>query len=140
MSAGPYLVTKDELEPFRKGNAYDLAMNAYVNGRHISHGNLADVHWSFAELTAFASRGTWLRSGDFIGSGTVGTGCILELSLIHGSDAFPWLEPGDEVVLEVEHLGRLVNRVAAPIAAPEWKRSERAYAPPPPTGSAASNE
>jgi 2-keto-4-pentenoate hydratase/2-oxohepta-3-ene-1,7-dioic acid hydratase in catechol pathway len=49
--------------------------------------------------------------GDVIGSGTCGTGCILELSLVHGEEAYPWLVPGDEVALDVEHLGRVVNRV-----------------------------
>ena len=59
----------------------------------------------FGELLAYASRGTSLRPGDIIGSGTVGTGCILELSAVHGTQAYPWLQPGDTVHLEVEQLG-----------------------------------
>lgn len=110
-SLGPYLVTPDELEAFRKGRAYDLAMTASVNGVEYSRASLADIYWSFAEMLAYASRGTRLMPGDVIGSGTCGTGCILELSLVHGEEAYPWLKPGDEVVLEVEGLGRLPNRV-----------------------------
>ena len=88
-STGPYLVTPDELQPYRKRNAYDLRMTAIVNGRPYSDGNLADIHWSFPQLIEHASRGTRLRTGDVIGSGTVGTGCILELSRSHGSTAYP---------------------------------------------------
>jgi 2-keto-4-pentenoate hydratase/2-oxohepta-3-ene-1,7-dioic acid hydratase in catechol pathway len=108
---GPLLVTPDELEPYRKGAAYDLAMTATVNGVEYSRASLADIYWSFGEMLAYASRGTRLVPGDVIGSGTCGTGCILELSLVHGEEAYPWLAPGDEVALEVEHLGRLANKV-----------------------------
>jgi 2-keto-4-pentenoate hydratase/2-oxohepta-3-ene-1,7-dioic acid hydratase in catechol pathway len=86
-------------------------MTARVNGREYSRGNLADLHWSFGEMLAHASRGTQLVPGDVIGSGTCGTGCILELSLVHGSDRYPWLQPGDVVELEVERLGVLRNTV-----------------------------
>jgi 2-keto-4-pentenoate hydratase/2-oxohepta-3-ene-1,7-dioic acid hydratase in catechol pathway len=110
-SLGPVMVTPDELEPYRRGHAYDLAMTASVNGREYSRASLSDIYWSFGEMLAYASRGTRIEPGDVIGSGTCGTGCILELSLVHGEDSYPWLEPGDEVVLEVEHLGRLTNRV-----------------------------
>jgi len=112
-SLGPFLVTPDELEERRSGKAYDLAMTARVNGTDYSRGSLADLHWSFGEMIAYASRDSRVAAGDVIGSGTVGTGCILELSLVHGSDAFPWLEPGDEVTLEVDGLGALVNRISA---------------------------
>lgn len=110
-SLGPVLVTPDELEPYRRGRAYDLEMTASVNGREYSRGNLADIYWSFGEMLAYASRGTRVVPGDVIGSGTCGTGCILELSLVHGEERYPWLKAGDEVVLEVEQLGRLANRV-----------------------------
>jgi 2-keto-4-pentenoate hydratase/2-oxohepta-3-ene-1,7-dioic acid hydratase in catechol pathway len=110
-SLGPYLVTPDELEPFRKDRAYDLAMTASVNGTEYSRASLAEIYWSFGEMLAYASRGTRVVPGDVIGSGTCGTGCILELSLVHGEEAYPWLKPGDEVVLEVERLGRMVNRI-----------------------------
>lgn len=110
-SLGPALVTPDELASARSGRAYDLAMIARVNGREYSRATLAGIHWSFGEMLAYASRGTWVRPGDVIGSGTCGTGCILELSLVHGADAYPWLQPGDVVELEVERLGVLRNRV-----------------------------
>jgi 2-keto-4-pentenoate hydratase/2-oxohepta-3-ene-1,7-dioic acid hydratase in catechol pathway len=108
---GPYLVTPDELEPYRKARAFDLAMVARVNGQEYSRASLADIYWSFGEMLAYASRGTTVVPGDVIGSGTCGSGCILELSLVHGEDRYPWLKPGDVVELEVEHLGRIANRV-----------------------------
>jgi 2-keto-4-pentenoate hydratase/2-oxohepta-3-ene-1,7-dioic acid hydratase in catechol pathway len=86
-------------------------MTATVNGREYSRGRLGDLHWSWGEILAYASRGTRVVPGDVIGSGTVGTGCILELSISDGSDAYPWLRSGDEVVLEVERLGQLRNRI-----------------------------
>jgi 2-keto-4-pentenoate hydratase/2-oxohepta-3-ene-1,7-dioic acid hydratase in catechol pathway len=110
-SLGPFLVTPDELEPHRAGRAFDLAMTASVNGREYSRASLAEIYWSFGEMLAYASRGTRVMPGDVVGSGTCGTGCILELSLVHGDEAYPWLQPGDEVALEVEQLGRMVNRV-----------------------------
>ena len=110
-SLGPVLVSPDELAPYRKGNGYDLAMTVSVNGRPYSAGNWADLYWSFPQLLAYASRGTELRPGDVVGSGTVGTGCILELSRVHGLDAYPWLHPGDRVTLEVDQLGAITSTV-----------------------------
>ncbi|HEY4004633.1 MAG TPA: fumarylacetoacetate hydrolase family protein [Pseudonocardia sp.] len=105
---GPYLVTPDELESARgPSGGLELAMTASVNGRRYSRGSLATIHWSFEQLISYASRGTRLVPGDVIGSGTVGTGCILELSRVHGADSYPWLAPGDRVRLEVERLGHL---------------------------------
>jgi fumarylacetoacetate (FAA) hydrolase len=110
-SIGPWLVTPDELEDRivnrARGNQYDLAMTAHVNGREYSRGNLRDMRWTFAELIAEASRNTILKPGDLIGSGTVGTGCITEFP----DGTFPWLQPGDVVRLEVEKLGALENQV-----------------------------
>ena len=119
---GPFLVTPDELSDVVSGNAYDLTMTAAVNGREYSRASLADIHWSFGELAAYASRGTWLRPGDILGSGTCGTGCILELALVHGAESFPWLSPGDVVSLSVDRLGSISNRVVAGAPAPEWRR------------------
>jgi 2-keto-4-pentenoate hydratase/2-oxohepta-3-ene-1,7-dioic acid hydratase in catechol pathway len=110
-SLGPWLVTPDELEDRRHRNGFDLAMTASVNGTPYSTGNLADLHWSFEQMISFASRGTELRTGDVIGSGTVGTGCILELSRVHGTETFPWLRPGDRVRLEVERLGSVESTI-----------------------------
>lgn len=112
-SMGPVFVTPDELEDARSGHAYDLTMSASVNGREYSHASLAEIYWSFGEMISYASRGTRIDAGDVIGSGTCGTGCILELALVHGGDAYPWLKPGDEVVLSVDRLGSLSNRIVA---------------------------
>lgn len=111
-SIGPLLVTPDELEPYRAGNAYNLTMTAFVNGRQYSSGNFSAIHWDFPRLIEYASCGTELRTGDIIGSGTVGTGCILELSRTYGSAAYPWLAPGDVVTLNVEHIGAITARIA----------------------------
>jgi 2-keto-4-pentenoate hydratase/2-oxohepta-3-ene-1,7-dioic acid hydratase in catechol pathway len=112
-SIGPVLVTPDELEDVRRERSYDLAMTASVNGVEYSRASLADIFWSFGEMLAYASRGTRVEAGDVIGSGTCGTGCILELSLVHGQERYPWLQPGDVVELDVERLGTLRNRVVA---------------------------
>ncbi|MBI4595219.1 MAG: fumarylacetoacetate hydrolase family protein [Candidatus Tectomicrobia bacterium] len=112
-SLGPYLVTKDEIEDIKVtrgeggclGSAYDLQMIARVNGIERSSGNWKNIYYTFSEMIARASAGTYLFPGDVIGSGTVGTGCLLELTRGSG----PWLEPGDVVELEVERLGVLKN-------------------------------
>ena len=114
-SFSAFLVTPDELEPCRAGNAYDLRMTASVNGRPYSNGTFASIYWRFGELLAYASRGTTLRPGDIIGSGTVGTGCILELAGVHGQDAYPWLKPGDQVRLEVERIGVISSTIRPPV-------------------------
>jgi 2-keto-4-pentenoate hydratase/2-oxohepta-3-ene-1,7-dioic acid hydratase in catechol pathway len=75
-------------------------------------GNPADLYWSFGEMISYASRGTRVVPGDIIGSGTVGTGCILELSLVHGADAYPYPRPGDRVRLEAGPLGAIDARIA----------------------------
>lgn len=110
-SLGPYLVTKDELEPFAKGSGFDRTMTLSVNGRDYARANWADVHWSFPQMIAYASRGTEVRPGDIIGSGTCGTGCILELSRTHGEESFPWLQPGDQVTATIEGLGTLSSTI-----------------------------
>jgi 2-keto-4-pentenoate hydratase/2-oxohepta-3-ene-1,7-dioic acid hydratase in catechol pathway len=110
-SLGPMLVTPDELDSRRRDRAFDLAMVARVNGVEYSRASWSDVYWSFGEMLAYASRGTRVEAGDVVGSGTCGTGCILELSLVHGAEAYPWLRAGDVVELEVEGLGLLRNRV-----------------------------
>ncbi|MFV0297160.1 MAG: fumarylacetoacetate hydrolase family protein [Hyphomicrobiaceae bacterium] len=113
MSIGPCLVTADELAPKRKGNGFDLAITASVNGRQYTEANFADIHWSFEEMLSFASRGTNVMAGDILGSGTCGTGCISELLLTHGEAAYPWLKAGDQVEISVDMLGVLRNEVKA---------------------------
>jgi 2-keto-4-pentenoate hydratase/2-oxohepta-3-ene-1,7-dioic acid hydratase in catechol pathway len=111
---GPWIVTPDELEPFRaEGERLDLALSARVNGRQIGSDTLASMAWSFEELVAYASRGTWVAPGDVLGSGTCGGGCLLELWGREGPEAHPPLAPGDEVSLHVEGIGVLTNRVVA---------------------------
>lgn len=118
-SLGPFLVTKDELAPFASGNGFDLAMTATVNGTPYSSGNWSSLYWSFADLIAYASRGTTLVPGDVIGAGTVGTGCIIELSRVHGSDRYPYLAEHDVVELTVAGLGAIrATMVAADAVVP----------------------
>lgn len=110
-SLGPVLVTPDELAARRTGQGaserYDMPMIARINGRAVSHGNFNQIHYSFAQMIAYASRNTRIRVGDVLGSGTVGTGCILEL----GTQVHPWLQRDDEVELEIEGIGILRNRI-----------------------------
>lgn len=120
-SFGPYLVTPDELEPYRAGLAYDLTMTAGVNGREYSRGNLSSIYWSYPEMVAYASRGVELIPGEYVAGGTVGSGCIHELSHRENGADYPWLEEGDEVYLEVEQLGRLVNTVTFGPMPPELR-------------------
>jgi fumarylacetoacetate (FAA) hydrolase len=100
-SLGPIVVTPDEFD------GSEAEMVARVNGEERSRGNLRDLHWSWDELVEQAARNTHLTAGDVLGSGTVGSGCILE----HGDGR--WLQPGDVIELEVEGLGVLRNRVGA---------------------------
>ncbi|WP_308492299.1 fumarylacetoacetate hydrolase family protein [Microbacterium terrisoli] len=112
-SLGPWFVTKDELEPYRTATGFDLAMTCSVNGVEYSRARWSDVYFSFGEMVSYASRGTEVRPGDVIGSGTCGTGCINELSQTHGADKFPFLKPGDEVVAAIEGLGSLRSTIVA---------------------------
>jgi fumarylacetoacetate (FAA) hydrolase len=113
---GPYLVTMDELADrttaSEKGAVIDLAMRAWVNGKLLSEGNVRDMTWTFAQILERVSYGVTVHPGEVIGSGTVGTGCLLELN---GSKITQnqWLQPGDIVEVEVERLGRLTNRIVA---------------------------
>ncbi|MDQ0380309.1 fumarylacetoacetate hydrolase family protein [Amycolatopsis thermophila] len=112
-SLGPWFVTKDELEPHRTATGFDRTMTCTVNGVEYSRANWSDVHFSFGEMVSYASRGTEVRPGDVIGSGTCGTGCINELSQAHGAGRFPFLQPGDEVVAAIEGLGSLRSTIVA---------------------------
>ncbi|MBD0368217.1 MAG: fumarylacetoacetate hydrolase family protein, partial [Flavisolibacter sp.] len=121
---GPCLVTLDELESFAVnakeghiGKNWNLRMTCRVNGEQVSEGNLADMDWTFAEIIERASYGVDLLPGDVIGSGTVGTGCFLELNgtgkLNDANYQEQWLQAGDEVELEIEGLGVLNNTFIA---------------------------
>lgn len=113
-SFGPVLVTPSELANFRSERGYRLRMTASVNGHQYSDGYLDDMYWSFEQMVSYASRGTRLVPGDMIGSGTVGTGCILEHRMLGRKAEFPWLKPGDQVDLFVEGIGGLSHRILAP--------------------------
>jgi 2-keto-4-pentenoate hydratase/2-oxohepta-3-ene-1,7-dioic acid hydratase in catechol pathway len=110
-SFGPWITTVDELKDKGTGRpgVYDLKMIARVNGIERSQGNLKEMYYSFGDLLERASQDVYLLPGDVIGSGTVGTGCLLELTKGLG----PWLQPDDVVQLEVERLGILENPIRA---------------------------
>jgi fumarylacetoacetate (FAA) hydrolase len=109
-SFGPVIVTKDEIADrgTDRTGIYDLTMLARVNGSELSRGNFNDIYWTFGDMIARASQSVMLRPGDVIGSGTVGTGCLYELTKNQG----PWLQHGDIVELEIERIGVLRNTVA----------------------------
>jgi fumarylacetoacetate (FAA) hydrolase len=111
---GPWLVTKDELKdrlsPSPKGNVLIARMTATVNHVPVSDGNVSQMNWTFAEIIRRAADGVTLEPGEVIGSGTVGTGCFLELNgskITHDQ----WLKPGDVVSLTIEGLGTLTNTI-----------------------------
>ena len=106
---GPWLVTPDELADRRKDKGYDLTATAEVNGTELSRGNWSSITHSFAEMIERASADVRLVPGDVIGSGTVGTGCLLEIKDESGFGR--WLQPGDSVSLKVERLGTLTAPV-----------------------------
>lgn len=123
-TTGPWLVTLDELEAFaaaakegHTGGAWNLKMSCNVNGVQVSEGNLGDMDWTFAEIIERASYGVELYPGDVIGSGTVGTGCFLELNgtgkLADANYTEQWLQDGDVVEMEIEGLGTLSNTIVA---------------------------
>ena len=107
-SLGPDLVTFDELADRYRDGRLHLEMTATVSGKVYSRGNAGSMYWTWPQLIAHASRDVRLVPGDVLGSGTVGTGCILELTpeAVGG-----WLKPGDVVELAIERLGTLRNRV-----------------------------
>ena len=119
---GPMLVTLDELEPYETapkeghtGKSWNLRMRCEVNGKQVSEGNLSEMDWTFAEIIERASYGVDLHPGEIIGSGTVGTGCFLELNgtarLNDPSATDQWLQEGDEIELTIEQLGSLKNTI-----------------------------
>ncbi|MFF1444303.1 fumarylacetoacetate hydrolase family protein [Streptomyces sp. NPDC058295] len=127
---GPYLVTADELEPYRDTEGFlRLALTAAVNGEVIGEDLLSNMSWTFEEMVAYASRGTVVRPGDVLGSGTCGNGgCLAELWGVRGQQSPPPLRPGDTVTLTVEGIGTLSNTVVAgadPVPLPAARRRTR---------------
>ena len=121
---GPWLVTPNELENYlvsakqgHVGNNYNLSMKCWVNDQLVSAGNVKDMDWTFAEIIERCSYGVTIHPGDVIGSGTVGTGCFLELNgtgkLNNPDYQAQWLQPNDEVKMQIEGLGTLVNTIHA---------------------------
>jgi fumarylacetoacetate (FAA) hydrolase len=119
---GPWLVTLDELEQYEipakqghLGKSWNLRMQCRVNGEQVSDGNVGDMDWTFAEIVERASYGVNLYPGDVIGSGTVGSGCFLELNgtgkLNDPNYTEQWLQPGDVVEMEIDGLGILSNTI-----------------------------
>ncbi len=107
-SLGPRIVPFGDLRRYWRAGRLHLEMRATVNGREYSRGNAGSMYWTWPQILAHASRDTELRPGDVIGSGTVGSGCILELT---PQRVGGWLKPGDMVELTVEGIGTLRNPV-----------------------------
>jgi fumarylacetoacetate (FAA) hydrolase len=109
---GPWLVTKDELplEASAQGQVLRARMTCAVNGRLLSDGNADSMNWTFAQILQRTAYGARLNPGEVLGSGTVGTGCLLELNGSKVTDNL-WLKVGDTVTMAVEGLGRLENTV-----------------------------
>ena len=112
---GPWIVTADELEQHRDADGFlRLGLSVEVNGREVGRDLLSNMGWPFEELVAYASRGTVVRPGDVLGSGTCGNGgCLAELWGVNGSQTPPPLRPGDVVTMTVEGIGSITNTVTA---------------------------
>ncbi len=112
---GPWLVTADELEPYRDADGFlALGMRVSVNGVEVGRDLLSNMGWPFEELVAYAGRGTRVRPGDVLGSGTCGNGgCLAELWGRRGAQDPPPLKPGDVVEMTVDGIGTIANTVVA---------------------------
>src|SRR6201996_1703812 len=134
LTLGPYLVTPDELEPYRHDGELDLYATALVNNEVIGSGSTAQMDWSFAEIIAYASRGVMLNPGDVFGSGTVPTCTLVEHLDPTAPESFRgWLHDGDVVTLRVEGLGetrQTVRKTPAPQPLPPRLNPDAAPAAP----------
>ncbi len=122
---GPVLVTPDELQPWRTDTSFDLTMTVEINGERLGQDRWSSMAFSYADMIAYASRGTEIRPGDVLGSGTCGGGCLAELWGREGLNAHRPLQPGDVVTVTVEQLGTLTTRVVPgvePIPIPPARR------------------
>ncbi len=123
---GPYLVTADELEPYRTADGFlDLTMRAFINGELLGEDSLANMAWTFEELISFASRGSFVGPTDLLASGTHQRGCLTEIWGRAGERVPPPLVPGDVVTCEVEALGVVTNRVVDPDPCPPIPAARR---------------
>ena len=108
-SFGPYMVTPDELEEaWDNDGKLHLRMTCHINDKLISDGNTNDLYHPFTKMIERASLNTNLLPGDILGSGTVGTGCILEL---RPENVGGWLKKNDTIRLEIDGLGILENTI-----------------------------
>ena len=123
---GPWIVTADELEPFRNGEGrLDLTMTVWRNGEQMGTDTLASAAWSFEQMLVYASRGAWLVPGDVIGSGTCGSGCLGELWGRAGKVDPPPLTAGDEITMTVEGIGTITNTIVAGVEPIEYGSPKR---------------
>jgi 2-keto-4-pentenoate hydratase/2-oxohepta-3-ene-1,7-dioic acid hydratase in catechol pathway len=113
ITLGPWIVTADELGKYHRDGRLDLALEVHLNGDLIGSDRLGSMAWGFEDLVAYASRGTLVRTGDVLGSGTCGGGCLAELWGRAGRREPPPLRVGDVVTMEVEGIGTTSNRVVA---------------------------
>jgi 2-keto-4-pentenoate hydratase/2-oxohepta-3-ene-1,7-dioic acid hydratase in catechol pathway len=122
------------LEPYRRDDRLHLNMEVSINGEHFGDDTLANMAWSFEEMVAYASRGTWVRPGDVLGSGTCGSGALAEIWGRVGKQEPPPLKPGDVVRMTVEAIGTIENKIVEgvkpvpiPRARPAAFRRERTW-------------
>ena len=109
-TVGPTLISVDDIrDRIDSNNRIDLSMKATVNDKVLSQGNANTMYFTWPQIVAHASRDVTLVPGELLGSGTVGTGCILELG---PENTDGWLKPGDVVTLEIEKLGTLTNTIS----------------------------
>lgn len=116
-SLGPYISTKDEIEDSiiktKNGNHYDIELTCKVNNKQFSSDNLKNMHWTFAQIIAQISKGTWLYPGDVIGSGTCATGCFYEINSAKNQSEQTWLQDGDSIEISTNKIGILQNQIKA---------------------------
>ena len=119
---GPYLVTPDEIkdkliDKGGHGSIYDLKMSCFLNNQLVSEGNSKDMNWTFEQIIERVSYGTTIYPGDIIGSGTVGTGCLLELNgtgkIKDSNYNEVWLKEGDVVKMKIDKLGEISNKIVS---------------------------
>ncbi|MET9084917.1 fumarylacetoacetate hydrolase family protein [Streptomyces sp. NPDC004237] len=125
ITLGPWLVTADELTDFLKDGQPALSAQVTLSGKRMAGGTTADMSWTFAELVAYAARGTVVRPGDVLASGTFPSGCLTPFNRLNPTDGPGWLKPGDVVRIEVEQLGHTENRLVPgpePIVVPKGRK------------------